>query len=366
MGSTKNHPLISPMSLSYSSIEDILASQSLVELVKANFLSPARAQVALENLILRNLDASPPVSSTSKATTGLARKASLPPQHCQQQLHLLCQSSQQQQQAQGQQKQRQQHQVSGTLVEITSPWLRTLDLSSMRSASDVYLNCKRLQSVSLSSSQRLERVEVVNARALTTFALENCPSLTRVVVVTGGATIGLHTLALSLCTKLAHVFFGQQPAFEGDCGDNEDEFGHPPLDIDVDAAAEWLALDQLRVVDLSRCTQLSFESIFNIVKHAKHTLQELYLNGCDCLEDHHVIRILRKARSLQVLDLNDCSKLTNELFRWLMEEKSKGTDIALQRMTVVWNNGMSEQVRAKLRKEFPTLLLQIHYRTSNK
>lgn len=85
----------------------------------------------------------------------------------------------------------------------------------------------------------------------------------------------------------------------------------------------------------------------------------------------------------QVLDLNECSKLTNEIFLWLIKAKQQGNDVTLQRMTVVWNKGnalcslhsacdftlmlkagMTEEVRRRLRQELPTLLIQIHYRTT--
>lgn len=41
----------------------------------------------------------------------------------------------------------------------------------------------------------------------------------------------------------------------------------------------------------------------------------------------------------QVLDLNECSKITNEVFLWLIEAKQQGADVMLQRMTIVWNSG---------------------------
>lgn len=41
----------------------------------------------------------------------------------------------------------------------------------------------------------------------------------------------------------------------------------------------------------------------------------------------------------QVLDLNECSKVNNEVFLWLIDAKEQGADVTLQRMTVVWNKG---------------------------
>lgn len=42
----------------------------------------------------------------------------------------------------------------------------------------------------------------------------------------------------------------------------------------------------------------------------------------------------------QVLDLNECSKVNNEVFLWLIDAKEQGADVTLQRMTVVWNKGI--------------------------
>jgi hypothetical protein len=39
------------------------------------------------------------------------------------------------------------------------------------------------------------------------------------------------------------------------------------------------------------------------------------------------------------LDLNECSKVNNEVFLWLIDAKEQGADVTLQRMTVVWNKG---------------------------
>jgi hypothetical protein len=48
-----------------------------------------------------------------------------------------------------------------------------------------------------------------------------------------------------------------------------------------------------------------------------------------------------------VLDLNECSKINNEVFLWLIDAKEAGADVTLQRMTVVWNKGTHTLTRTR-------------------
>ncbi|ELR17374.1 leucine rich repeat domain containing protein [Acanthamoeba castellanii str. Neff] len=499
---TKSNSFVSPMSLSISSLEDFIASHSLIEIVKTNFLAPPgdststaatintnKNKIALENLILRNLtldDAAsflPASSGSATSAGGVGKKNSLGSSG----------AKHQQRQSNNGSSGREQR---GGVVEIASPSLKTLDLSFAQSVTEVVVNCSRLQNMNLSSSKRLERVEMRSAHHLFTLNLKSCPGVKSVVISSRAASINLRTLNLGFCIDLTEVVFrrrrrrrrlqlnrlnrlrlqaedgangvddvagrlealrlhrvdngdsskgarngvdssdssgggahgtggGEAERAEGwkrerrreltnvtltvddgnsvggdnkgkdkesravntasdddehsrrqrdlgSCGDDVDEDGDDDEDEEVDeehgtgndGKEESLELGQLRVVDLSRCAKMSFDNIYDIVRHSRETIQELYLTGCDFLDNIHVIRILRKAHCLQVLDLNECSKVNNEVFLWLIDAKEQGADVTLQRMTVVWNKGMTEEVRRRLRQELPTLLLQIHYRTT--
>lgn len=516
---TKSNSFVSPMSLSISSLEDFIASHSLIEIVKTNFLAPPgdststaatintnKNKIALENLILRNLtldDAAsflPASSGSATSAGGVGKKNSLGSSG----------AKHQQRQSNNGSSGREQR---GGVVEIASPSLKTLDLSFAQSVTEVVVNCSRLQNMNLSSSKRLERVEMRSAHHLFTLNLKSCPGVKSVVISSRAASINLRTLNLGFCIDLTEVVFrrrrrrrrlqlnrlnrlrlqaedgangvddvagrlealrlhrvdngdsskgarngvdssdssgggahgtggGEAERAEGwkrerrreltnvtltvddgnsvggdnkgkdkesravntasdddehsrrqrdlgSCGDDVDEDGDDDEDEEVDeehgtgndGKEESLELGQLRVVDLSRCAKMSFDNIYDIVRHSRETIQELYLTGCDFLDNIHVIRILRKAHCLQVrpppsglsavrthhrthashscyrtrtahtqrcgtgcvwqvLDLNECSKVNNEVFLWLIDAKEQGADVTLQRMTVVWNKGI--------------------------
>jgi hypothetical protein len=422
------------MSLSISSLEDFIASHSLIEIVKTNFLAPPggstsaasaanKNKIALENLILRNLtldDAASFLPASSTSAGGVGKKNSLGNSGAK---HQQRQSNNGSGSGAGREQR-------GGVVEIASPSLKTLDLSFAQSVTEVVVNCARLQNMNLSSSKRLERVEMRSARHLFTLNLKSCPCVKSVVISSRAASINLRTLNLGFCIDLTEVVFrrrrrrrhlqfnrlnrlrlqaedgangvddvaGRLEALRLDHVDNGvdssgggahgtggeaqgwkrerrreltsvtltvddgnsagrdnkgkgkdkesraantalttltasdddehsrrqryldsyhgddvyvDEDGDDDEDEEMEeehgngngndgGEAESLELGQLRVVDLSRCAKMSFDNIYDIVRHSRETIQELYLTGCDFLDNIHAIRILRKAHCLQV------------------------------------------------------------------
>ncbi len=125
---------------------------------------------------------------------------------------------------------------------------------------------------------------------------------------------------------------------------------------------QTLLLHNLRALDVSYCIKLNKQTIHSLVYASRDTLQELYLGGCDFLDDDDVSTILSVARNLQVIDLNECQQLTNAVFEYLMANRE---DLEVQRINVTWNKGMTEMVRSKLRQLMPSLHMQIHYKNAN-
>jgi hypothetical protein len=101
--------------------------------------------------------------------------------------------------------------------------------------------------------------------------------------------------------------FSRNVDCDDDCdGDNDDDEDdeeqrqREDFSDNGEAVVACLELDQLRVVDLSRCAKMSFDNIYDIVRHSRRSIQELYLTGCDFIDNRDVIRILRKTYCLQV------------------------------------------------------------------
>ncbi|TPX33504.1 hypothetical protein SmJEL517_g03665 [Synchytrium microbalum] len=139
--------------------------------------------------------------------------------------------------------------------------------------------------ISLSKSESVGTLRLLN--------ISNCPLVTDVgLVVMVKATRNLGTLEVAGCRLL------------------------------TDVAVTTVATNcpRLHHLDLEECVQVTDNALITVSAHLNNTLQAISLSYCDAITDEGALSLLRQCRYLEHLELDNCSRITNEVLLFIGRE----------------------------------------------